>query len=100
MTPLAIRQFIAICGGDCIAKGATVSNPQVKRSPPDAYLMGQSDYLALSLTYGTSRAGWEIPCPFEKGSTEAALWAAGKLNERKLEQRVVEAYAVAERRSA
>lgn len=88
MTPLAIRQFIAIWGGDCIAKGSRAVEPERGYTHP-SYIMGQTDHIAHTLRFGPVF----ITCPFLLETKDAQLWAAGRLRERKDEHSAVEALA-------
>lgn len=88
--PDAIRQLVAIFGGPALHKGALYEEPMHGHEPPIAMLMGQSDYIASMLRF---RQPGAITCPFVPDTPDAALWAAGKLRERKHERAVVEAYA-------
>lgn len=92
MTTPAVRQFIAICGGQQVAKGAAYVEPLAK-CPREAFIIGQTDYLAVSVLYGDSEAGWQLPNPFPLHTHEAALWSEGRYHERRVERSVIEAYA-------
>lgn len=94
MTSPAIRQFIAIWGGACIVKGTGYEEPARGRETPVAMLIGQQDYMSSMLRFQRPDA---LTCPFVLDTPDAALWAAGKLRERKHERAVVEAYARAGR---
>lgn len=91
MTTLATHQFIAIYGGPALAKGARYEEPLHDNKPAVAFIMGQQDYLAIALRYGSDVS---IICPFVIGSPDAERWARGKLYERKIERLAVEAYKV------
>lgn len=93
MTPHAIRQFIAICGGDYIAKGSRVVEPERGYTHP-SYCMGQTDHIAHTLRFGPVF----IACPFELETEDAQLWAAARLRERKEEYSAVEALSRAKER--
>jgi cob(I)alamin adenosyltransferase len=85
--PRAIRQFISLCGGAQVAKGSYVAEPSAD-GVPVSRVMGQCDYLALAVSQ-------RLECltnPFPLHSTDAALWAAGRLYERRAEREAVEMY--------
>lgn len=94
MTAHAIRQFIAIYGGEQVAKGANYEEPMHGHEPPIAMLIGQCDYIASMLRF---RQPGAITCPFVRDTSDAASWAAGRFRERRDERAVVEAYARAGR---
>lgn len=93
MTPSAIRQFVALCGGDCIAKGARVDGPLRNYDRHEAFVIGQTDYIAVSVACGNNDAGQRLLNLFPQHTPAAAAWAAGKLYERTCERAVVAAYA-------
>lgn len=97
MTTRAIRQFIAICGGQQVAKGSVYAEPS-RRPIREPFVMGQSDYIAVSLTHSNSDVGWSLPNLFPYDTIEARMWASGKMHERRIELFVVQAYAHAARR--
>lgn len=96
MTPSATRQFITLVGDPRLSKGARWVEPLLGYSE-SAFVMGQDDYLTIELRF---MGAHQAHCPFEPGTVHAALWAAGKLMERKHERAVVEAYECAKRRQS
>lgn len=88
MTPHAIRQFVTLVGSDAIAKGARWVEPLLGY-PQSAFVIGQHTYVSYRLHCAHTV---NLCNPFEPDTPHAALWAAGKLLERKHERAVVEAY--------
>jgi hypothetical protein len=93
--PVALTQFIALIGGDLIAKGSVYEEPLRGPQPSVAFIIGQSDYIAGKLR---SPLG-EIACPFVLGTYDAEQWGAGKFRERQHERAANNAYVGRNQRS-